>query len=206
MENDNKEQSQELELEKQRLARIQAESELLDRQREVEAARKKEQVQHEDALLTEAIRNGPKFVASRDMLVKLLRDPENGLEFDGDNVTALAGTRRVSISEFLEFVALEKHPYLADGRSLRSLQQRKAEPEKAPLKARSEFKTVAEKVDFINRWGDKAWSDLPMYPIKMVPLGELTLQQFSKLPIKEKTRLVSENPTLVEELTRRGRR
>src|SRR5581483_2527953 len=116
----------------------------------------------------------------------------------------LAGNRRVPIGEFLEFLA-ESKPYLADGRSLRSIQQRKAEQEK-PVKARSEM-SRAEKIELLSKPGGlEEWERRPAYPTKMVPLSELTLQQFSKLPVSEKTRLVSQNPNLVEELARRGRR
>jgi hypothetical protein len=196
---------QQLELETKKVERANAEKAAAEAQERLAERERQERVHREDNVLAEAIRTGPKFHPDRNMLIKLMRDPENGLEFDGDNVTALAGDKRVPLSEFLEFLALEK-PYLVDGRSLRGL-QRKTEPEKPPTKARSEFKTVSQKVEFINRFGEEAWSKLPMYPTKMLPVDELDLATFRKLPVSLKTQLIAEHgPDFVETLARRGRR
>jgi hypothetical protein len=191
-------------LEEAKASRIAAETQLLNKQSELDAAKQRSRTQHEDRLLAEAIRTGPRFHPDRNMLIKLLRDPENGLEFDGDNATALAGDKRVKISEWLDFLA-ESKPFLADGRSVRAIQQRRAAEEK-PTRARSEF-TLAEKVAFLKEPNGLAkWEALPAHPVKLVPLDQLDLETFSRLPISMKTKLIAEHgPDFIEELARRKR-
>src|SRR5262249_19854317 len=103
---------QELALEQAKLQRVTAENQLLNKQAELQASKERERKQREDNLLGEALKSGPKFHPDRQMMFKLLRDEEYQVEFGDDgNVTALAGSKRLPIGEFLDFLAEEK-PYL----------------------------------------------------------------------------------------------
>jgi len=200
-------QEREIELERAKTERLNAERAAVEAQERLGEQQRLERSQQEEKVLRDIINDGPKSHLSPQDLIKLLRsDGEYGLEVDGDKATAVYEGKKIPLAQFLEKL-VESKPYLFDGRAVRAVQQRKAgEQDKSPAKARSEM-TMAEKIAFLDQPDGLAkWEKLPAYPTKMVPLSELTLQQFSKLPVSEKTRLISQNPNLVEELARRGRR
>ena len=199
-------QEREIELERAKTERLNAERAAVEAQERLAEQQRLERSQQEDKLLRDIINDGPKSHLSPQDLIKLLRSVgEYGLEIDGDKASAMHEGKRIPLSRFLEKL-VESKPYLFDHRAVRAIQQRKAaEPERPPVKARSEM-SLSEKLSFIEKFGLAEWEKLSPHPVRMVPLDEMDLKTFSKLPVSLKTKLISENPNLVEELARRGRR
>ena len=121
--NHNEQLELERNVEQTRLQRIEAETQLLDRQAELEAAKMRVRRQHEDKVLREVVEAGPKWHMKNDEFFKLLRIEEYALEIEGEQATAVHNGQRISLDQFLLRLAEEK-PFLVDGRSLRSIQGR----------------------------------------------------------------------------------
>ncbi len=169
-----------------------------------ETAASQERTQKEAAEARAALQKEALKAALRDSGVKF-HNPEEALILAGEITYDENGkafdSEGIPLAKSLQELALQKE-FLADGRSLRSLKEKRAQ--ETP-KSKSDFKNLDQKLKFIEAQGIDAWEKLPTRP----PLdlkGNLprTFSEWKQLPISERSRLLGiYGPGFVGELQKK---
>jgi len=192
----NAELALELQLEAARKENLEAQKQLLDLNRQEQAA------QHERVLLLadqswrDALQTGPAFYDAG--IIKTLASNEFGLRSDDKGtVTGLVGSKRVPLGDVLNAIATKYPSLVKDKRTL----PRSSEPANT-VRSKSDLTTIQQKTAYIEQNGLAAYEALPL---RSVVTREIkTFADFSRLPIPVKTKLVAEHGLeWVERLSRK---
>lgn len=141
------------ELERARAERVASET-ALEQLKQANAQLEKETgtIRQQQAVRDAFRESGVKFHKQSDVLTLI-----GQIDYDVDGTASVDG---VPLTEAIQKLALD-NPSLADGRSLRSLQEKK---EARMPRSKADFATVQDKVAFINTHGADKFAALPTHP------------------------------------------
>jgi hypothetical protein len=175
---------QQLTLEKAKLERVQAVSQLLgEQEKRAQAENEHRELRQKQAVQDAFEQAGVTFYEPA--LVETLMRSQHDVKFaDDGTATGLVGGKRVPLKAVIEELA-RKHPTLTDGRTTRHLK-----PEAPLVKPRCEW-SQAEKIAYLNTHSAEEFAAIPLHPV-MTVTEIRTAQDWARLPIATKTKFLAE--------------
>ena len=184
---------QQLELQRLRSETEAAKAKSAESAASLETMRAERRVVTEKLAFTKAISDcGVKFHSSPTDTEALLRGRCDILTDDEGNVIAFDKTtgKSSTVAEALKNLALD-NPAIADGRSLRHLRGEVEMTGTPVVRSKADFKSDEQKRSYIRTKGLDAFEKLPLRPVDLST--PKTFEQFTRLPISEKTKLISQH-------------